>query len=102
MSLVETLDELKKALDKKGIDRKQFIEKIQFTMDKAMSLKIMISGLDMYNDVLELLTLQVADGDRIIADPLKRLIKTYDAIMEELDEKNRQYVKELVFQYLLK
>jgi hypothetical protein len=102
MGLVETLDQIKEVLDKKGIDRKQFIEQINYAINKAKTIRMMVSGIDTYADLVELITLQIADGDRNLANLLTDLVRSYNAITEELDEKNIQYFRQLIFEYLTK
>jgi len=63
---------------------------------------MMVSGLDTYVDLVELIVLQITDGDRNLAEPLMTLIRRYNAITEELDEKNTQYFRQLIFEYLIK
>ena len=102
MSLVETLDQIKELLNKKGIDKNQFIEKINYAIDKAKAIRMMVSGLDTYVDLVELIALQITNGDRNLAEPLMTLIRRYNAITEELDEENTQYFRKLIFEYLMK
>jgi len=102
MSLVETLDQIKELLNKKGIDKNQFIEKINYAIDKAKAIRMMVSGLDTYVDLVELIALQITDDDRNLAQPLMTLIRRYNAITEELDEENTQYFRKLIFEYLMK
>jgi hypothetical protein len=102
MSLVETLDQIKELLNKKGIDKNQFIEKIDYAIDKAEAIRMMVSGLDTYVELVELVVLQITNGDRNLAEPLMTLIRRYIAITEELDEKNTQYFRNLILEYLMK
>jgi hypothetical protein len=102
MSLVEVLDQIKELLNKKGIDKNQFIEQIDYAIDKAKAIRMMVSGLDTYVDLVELIALQITDGDRNLAQPLMTLIRRYNAITEELDEENTQYFRKLIFEYLMK
>jgi len=102
MGLIETLDQIKELLNKKGIDKNQFIEKINYAIDKTKEIRMMVSGIDTYIDFVELIALQITDGDRNLAEPLMTLIRRYNAITEELDEQNTQYFRQLIFEYLIK
>jgi len=102
MGLVDTLDELKQTLDKKGIDRKQFIEQIEYAINKANQLRMMAYDNQTYNDIIKLVAFYTADGDAHMAELLRLLISAYIAITKGLDAENHHYFKELVFQYLLK
>jgi len=102
MGLVETLDELKEILDKKGIDRKEFTKQIEYAINKANQLLTFANDNQTYNDVIELVAFHTADGDKHMTELIRVLINTYIKITKGLDAENHHYFKELIFQYLLK
>lgn len=102
MSLVKVLDRLKEKVDEKGIGRKQFIENIQYAIDKANKLTMVAYDHEVYNDIINLVALYTAGCDTYIAELLRVLISTYISITKGLNEENREYLKELIFQYFLK
>jgi len=102
MSLVKTLDELKENLDDKNIDRKEFVKKLEYAIDKARWLTTFANDSQTFEDIITLVAFYTADGDKHATELLRTIIKRYISITKGLDSNDVRYFRELLFQYFIK
>ena len=100
MDFISTMHDLGRTLYKKNIDKKEFLEKLEQMIDKARVLTMMTNDQQSYNDVIELVSFYIANGDRDLAEPVRSFIMQYLALTKGLSNEDYQYFKKLVMFYL--
>jgi len=100
MGLVETMHDLGRAMYKKNIDKKEFLEKLEQMIEKARLLTMMTHDQQSYNDVIELVSFYIANGDRDLAEPVRSFIVQFLALTKGLSGEDYKYFKKLVMFYL--
>ena len=100
MGLIDVMQDLERALYKKNIDKKEFLEKLEQMIEKARVLTMMTHDQQSYNDVIELIAFYVANGDKELAEPVRSFITQYLALTKGLSSEDYKYFKKLVMFYL--
>ena len=100
MSLISTMQDLERALYKKNINMKEFIEKLGQMLEKARLLVMMANDQQSYNDIIELVSFYASDGDSELAESVRSFINTYLALSKGLSEEDYKCFKKLVLFYL--
>jgi len=100
MGLVETMHDLGRAMYKKNIDKKEFLEKLEQMIEKARLLTMMTHDQQSYNDVIELVSFYIANDDRDLAEPVRSFIVQFLALTKGLSGEDYKYFKKLVMFYL--
>ena len=100
MGLVETMHDLGRAMYKKNIDKKEFLEKLEQMIEKARLLTMMTHDQQSYNDVIELVSFYIANGDRDLAEPVRSFIVQFLSLTKGLSNEDYRYFKKLVMFYL--
>ena len=100
MDLIGVIHDLERVLYKKNIDKKEFLDKLEQTIEKARLLTMMAHDQQSYNDVIELVSFYIANGDRDLAEPVRSFIMQYLALTKGLSNEDYQYFKKLVMFYL--
>jgi len=100
MDLIGVMHDLGRALYKKNIDKKEFLEKLEQMIEKARVLTMMTNDQQSYNDVIELVAFYVANGDKELAEPVRSFITQYLALTKGLSSEDYKYFKKLVMFYL--
>jgi len=100
MGLIDVMQDLERALYKKNIDKKEFLEKLEQMIEKARVLTMMTHDQQSYNDVIEIVAFYVANGDKELAEPVRSFITQYLALTKGLSSEDYKYFKKLVMFYL--
>jgi len=100
MDLIGVIHDLERVLYKKNIDKKEFLDKLEQTIEKARLLTMMAHDQQSYNDVIELVAFYVANGDKELAEPIRSFITQYLALTKGLSSEDYKYFKKLVMFYL--
>jgi len=102
MSLVGTLQEMRRYLDENKVDKGQFIVKLDKMVEKARVLTMLVHDQQEYNDIIELIAYYTANGDMELAEMIRSLITEYLSLSKGLNEEEYKKFKEIVFYYLQK
>jgi hypothetical protein len=102
MSLIGTLQEMRRYLNENKIDKEQFIAKLDKMVEKARVLTMLVHDQQEYNDVVELIAFYVANGDMELAEMIRSLITEYLSLSKGLNEEEYKKFKEMVLFYLQK
>ena len=100
MGLINVMQDLERVLYKKNLDKKEFIERLEQMIEKARLLTMMTHDQQSYNDVIELVSFYIANGDRDLAEPVRSFITQYLALTKGLSSEDYKYFKKLVMFYL--
>ena len=102
MSLVGTLQEMRRYLDENKVDKGQFIVKLDKMVEKARVLTMLVHDQQEYNDIIELIAYYTANGDMELAEMIRSLITEYLSLSKGLNEEEYKKFKEMVLFYLQK
>jgi len=100
MGLINVMQDLERVLYKKNLDKKEFIERLEQMIEKARLLTMMTHDQQSYNDVIELVSFYIANGDRDLAEPVRSFITQFLALTKGLSSEDYKYFKKLVMFYL--
>ena len=102
MGLIGTLDDLKYFISKNNIDKDEFKRKLWYAIRMALRLTKNVSEKATYDDILNLISYYVADGDRSVAVLVSNFIDAYISVVKGIGEEEFKYFDDVVFYYLLK
>ena len=102
MGLIGTLDDLKYFLNKNNIDKDTFKSKLWKAVRMMLRLKKNACDKVTYDDILNLISFYVADGDRSVAVLVSQFIDAYINAVNGLGEEEYNYFNDVVFYYLMK
>jgi len=100
MGLISTMQDLERVLYKKNIDKKEFVDRLGQMLEKARVLTMLTYDQQSYNDVVELISFYVANGDREVTEPVRSFITQYLALTKGLSDEDYKYFKKLAMFYL--
>jgi len=102
VTLLRTLDELKEFISKNGINKKEFIESLDYATKKARVLTKFTNQKVTYDDMIALIAFFVANGDKDLKELVSSFLDAFVSVVRELGGDNDIYFKEIVFYYLQK
>jgi 2-oxo-4-hydroxy-4-carboxy--5-ureidoimidazoline (OHCU) decarboxylase len=100
MGLISVMQDLERAMYKKNVDKKEFVDRLGQMLEKARVLTMMTYDQQSYNDVVELVSFYIANGDKELAEPVRSFITQYLALTKGLSDEDYKYFKKLAMFYL--
>jgi len=102
VTLVETLDKLKEFINKNDINKREFLENLDYAIKKARVLVKFTNEKVTYDDVIALVAYFVANGDKELTELVNAFLDSIVRMIRDLGGDNDIYFKEIVFYYLQK
>ena len=102
MTLLETLDKLKEFMNKKNVNKRDFLESLDYAVKKARILVKFTNEKVTYDDMIYLIAFFVSNGDKEFTELVNVFLDAVIRTISELGGDNDIYFKEIVFYYLQK